>query len=177
MGPLSIFGAWASRDWVPSSASSSESKMVRGRKTMLVLLEILMIAFPLMCYTDSNLFLTNAQMMPALPANTWKPKSVRDIFLLLQAKIDQKTEVVTQAGNKGRATQFPNSISGKTRLFSLEQSGIAWPVPPHLKIASRVLLPAFFALSALPIGIRPVRPRDSKPGHHFGKPEAQIRHQ
>jgi hypothetical protein len=135
-----------------------------------------MIAFPLICYTDSNLFLTNAQMMPAPSANTYKPKSVRDIFLLLQAKIDQETEVIKQAGNEG---QICNSLIQCLEKcdYSPSKNQELRRLSPRPKIASKVLLPTSFALSALSIGIRPVRPRNSKPGHHFGKPEAQIRHQ
>jgi len=55
-----------------------------------------MVPFPLMSYTHSNLFLKNVQMMPVIPANIGKLKSVRDTLLLLQAKSIQETEVVTQ---------------------------------------------------------------------------------
>jgi len=53
-----------------------------------------------MSYTHSNLFLKNVQMMPVIPANMWKLKSVRDIFILLQAKSNQETEVVTHVWHK-----------------------------------------------------------------------------
>jgi hypothetical protein len=49
----------------------------------------------LMSYTHSNLFLKNVQMMPVIPANIWKLKSVRDTLLLLQAKSIHETDVVT----------------------------------------------------------------------------------
>jgi len=54
-----------------------------------------MVPFSLMSYTHSNLFLKNVLMIPVIPANIWKLKSARGTLLLLQAKSNQETDVVT----------------------------------------------------------------------------------
>ena len=52
--------------------------------------------FPLTSYTHSNLFLKIERMIPVIPANIGKLKSVGDTLLLLRAKSIQETEAVTQ---------------------------------------------------------------------------------